>query len=156
MTGNQYVQINNNFDYAMRVQLRSQLNATLMYDQNKRAVSDHIIKQFYPIDTQTENGELGNRDLGPYRKYRFKNFNKLNKKFKKQEAAEELRLKKEENAAFDQTIKKEEQAEESAKKAKADKKRAKNMAMVEQITNINIKKGLDLDVFMGQKSQKKR
>ena len=76
-------------------------------------------------------GVLGNRDLGPYRKYRCENFNKLNKKLKKQEAAEELRLKKEENAAFDETIKKEEQAEESSKKAKADKKRAKNMVMVE-------------------------
>ena len=90
--------------------------------------------------------------LGPYREYRFKNFNELNNRRKKADKAEEIRLKREQNADYDEMVKREEQAESiSVKQAKANKKRAKNLAMVAQMENIDIEKGLDLDVFMGNK-----
>ena len=90
--------------------------------------------------------------LGTSREYRFKNFNELNNRRKKADKAEEIRLKREQNADYDEMVKREEQAESiSVKQAKANKKRAKNLAMVAQMENIDIEKGLDLDVFMGNK-----
>ena len=74
-----------------------------------------------------DNSELGvNTALGPYRDYRCNNFNALNIRRKKLELAEEKRLKREENAVFDEKVKKEEQEEVSAKKAKANKRKAYN------------------------------
>ena len=127
--GGKYVRVNNNFDRNALVNLRSQLDATVMVDQDKREVSDKVINLFYPFDSQKES--IMAEKYGPERQYLYKQFNQLNIDHKKAVLEAERKKKRAETDAIIQEMVAQEQAEEEARMAR-------RQALIDALENIDI------------------